>query len=334
MLIGPYDARDRFVGGAPVAFRNLVAYVERRGVPFRLIDTRKFAGPLHALPNLVWLHVQLWLAIPGARAVMLNGSRRGLVDVGPWVFVVCALFGAKFCLRPFGGDFDEICARVPRWHRFLLRRTILRADILFLETPALVARYTGTVPRVAWLPNARSRPELAAERRAFAKRFVFMSHVSTEKGAGVLLEAAEKLGAAFTVDFYGPVHDAALGERIQASGRYRGVVAPEAVLSVLRNYDVVVLPTFAPQEGLPGVIVEAYSIGMPVIATRWRAVPDIVKDGHTGLLVAPNSAEELAAAMQSIDETLHARFCAGALRAFDAFDGERVHRGALDLILE
>lgn len=334
MLIGPYDARDRFVGGAPVAFRNFVADAGRRGVPYRLIDTRKFAGPLHALLNLVWLHVHLWVSIPGARAVMLNAGRRGVVDIGTWVYLLCALFGTRFCLRPFGGDFDEMFARVPRWHRFILRRTILRADVLFLETPALVARYTGTVPRAVWLPNARPRPERAPERRVFARRFVFLSHVSAEKGAGVLLDAAETLGAAFTVHFYGPIHDAALGERIRASGRYRGVVAHGGALAVLRDYDVLVLPTFAPHEGLPGVIVEAYSIGMPVIATRWRAVPDIVEDGVTGVLVTPHSADELAAAMRSIDEALCARLSAGALHAFGAFDSERVHRGALDIILE
>jgi glycosyltransferase involved in cell wall biosynthesis len=334
VLIGPYDAHDRFVGGAPVAFRNFVASVAQRGVPYRLIDTRKFAGPMHALLNLAWLHLQLLVSIPRARAVMLNGARRGVVDIGPWVYLLCALFGAKFCLRPFGGDFDEVCARVPRWHRFILRHTILRADVLFLETPAPVARYTDTVPRAVWLPNARSRPERAAERRAFARRFVFLSHVSVEKGAGVLLEAAEKLGTAFTVHFYGPIYDAALGERIRASGLYRGVVAHGGALAVLRDYDVLVLPTFAPHEGLPGVIVEAYSIGMPVIATRWRAVPDIVEDGVTGLLVEPHSVDDLAAAMQSVDDAQYARLCAGALHAFGAFDSERVHRGALDIILE
>jgi glycosyltransferase involved in cell wall biosynthesis len=334
VLIGPYDACNRFVGGAPVAFKNFVADVVRRDIPYRLIDTRKFSGPLQALFNLVWLHVQLWVSLPGARAVMFNAARRGVVDLGPWVFAMCALFGAKFYLRPFGGDFDDMCARAPSWHRYILRRSILRADILFLETPALVARFTGTVPRVVPFPNARPRPEHVAERRTFARRFVFLSHVSAEKGAGVLLDAAETLGNTFTVHLYGPIQDATLGERVRTSGRYRGVVAPGDVLTVLRDYDMLVLPTFAPHEGLPGVILEAYSIGMPVIATRWRALPDIVEEGVGGLLVAPRVADALASAMRSIDEALHARLSAGALRAFDRFDSARVHHGVLDVVLE
>ncbi len=333
VLIGPYDARDRFVGGAPISFRNLVAYVDRSGAPYRVIDTRKFDGSFHTLRNLAWLLVHLVVWAPRARVVMLNGSRRGLIYLGPAVHALCALTRTTFCLRPFGGDFDRICADAPAWHRFILRRTIFHADVLFLETPFLLQRFAGQVPRAVWLPNARPRPERTAHRRAFARRFVFLSQIAVDKGAGDLLDAVDRLDGSYTVDFFGPIADAALGKRLATSGRYRGVVPPESVLDVLRDYDVLVLPTFTPHEGLPGVVVEAFSIGMPVIATRWRALPDLVEHGVSGFLVTPHSVDELVAAMASIDDAALARLSAGALRAFDPFDSERVNRVALDVLL-
>ena len=39
---------------------------------------------------------------------------------------------------------------------------------------------------------------------------------------------------------------------------------------------------------------------LPVIATRWRGIPDLVADGVTGLLVQPKNADELAKAMQRL----------------------------------
>ncbi len=332
VLIGPLDTGDRFVGGATISFRNWVDFVARSDVPCRVIDTRRFAGPLHTLRNLLWLLFQLTRQLPGARAVMLNGSRRGLIYLAPVVCALCRVFGADFYLRPFGGDFDEIVARAPRWMRPAIDRMLRGTHTLLLETPALMEHYTGRVSRTVWFPNARSRPEPRAP-RSFGRRFVFLSSITIDKGAGFLLDAAERLDGSYVVDFFGPIVDEELGTRVRASGRYRGPVAPAQALATLREYDVLVLATFTPHEGLPGVIVEAFSIGMPVIATRWRAVPDLVEDGVSGLLVAPQSADDLVSAMRSIDETMFTRLSAGSLRAFYAFDSERVNRRVLDLLL-
>lgn len=47
-------------------------------------------------------------------------------------------------------------------------------------------------------------------------------------------------------------------------------------------------------EQLPTTILEAYACGVPVIASRLGALPDIVQDGVTGLLFAPGNAADLA----------------------------------------
>ena len=47
-------------------------------------------------------------------------------------------------------------------------------------------------------------------------------------------------------------------------------------------------------DGLPTVIIEAFAKGVPVVGTRTAAIPEIIKNGINGFLVAPNSPEELA----------------------------------------
>jgi glycosyltransferase involved in cell wall biosynthesis len=333
VLIGPYDAADRFIGGAPVSFRSLVEFTGRTGVSCATIDTRRFSGRLHAPLNLAWTLACAALQIPRTSVVMLNASRRGLIYLGPLLYGLCRLCRARFCVRPFGADLPRIVARLSPLHRLVLRRTLFRAAVLFLETRNLMERYQGVALETAWYPNARPRAIPIREPRAYRKRFVFMAHISEGKGAGVLLDAMTQLDESFTVEFYGPVTSDALARRLRERGCYRGCIPHRTVLETLRSYDVLVLPTFSEHEGYPGAIVEAYSLGMPVVTTRWKSIPEMVTDGESGLLVAPNSAEELAAAMKSIDQASFERMCAGALRQFDAFDGDRVHRHVLDALL-
>ena len=50
-------------------------------------------------------------------------------------------------------------------------------------------------------------------------------------------------------------------------------------------------------EGMPYALLEAMSMGLPVVATRVCGCQDVVEEGVTGLLVAPDRPEELARQM-------------------------------------
>jgi glycosyltransferase involved in cell wall biosynthesis len=61
-------------------------------------------------------------------------------------------------------------------------------------------------------------------------------------------------------------------------------------------------------------VVEALQAGLPVIAARWRSLPELVEHGANGLLVEPASVAELAGAMALLarDDELFARLARGA----------------------
>lgn len=50
-------------------------------------------------------------------------------------------------------------------------------------------------------------------------------------------------------------------------------------------------------EGLPNAVLEAFAAGVPVVATAVGGVPELVKPGHTGMLVAVRDVDALADAM-------------------------------------
>ena len=64
---------------------------------------------------------------------------------------------------------------------------------------------------------------------------------------------------------------------------------PDQVPAYLARARALVLPSIC-YEGAPRTVVEAYAAGVPVVANRYGALPGVVSDGVTGLLVEPGDA--------------------------------------------
>jgi phosphatidylinositol alpha-1,6-mannosyltransferase len=84
------------------------------------------------------------------------------------------------------------------------------------------------------------------------------------------------------------------------------------------------LPTI--QEGFGLVFAEAMAAGLPVVACRAAAVPEIVADGQTGVLVPPERPDELAMAMETVlmNHGFRKGLADEARRRVEAYDLDRV----------
>ncbi len=72
-------------------------------------------------------------------------------------------------------------------------------------------------------------------------------------------------------------------------------------------------------EGSPLSVLEAYAAGVPVIANRLGALPELVVHGETGLLVEPGDVGDLAAALRRLsDDAESERMGRGARSAWEA----------------
>jgi glycosyltransferase involved in cell wall biosynthesis len=87
----------------------------------------------------------------------------------------------------------------------------------------------------------------------------------------------------------------------------------EDVVPWLQALDLFVLPSYG-EEGVPQAILQAMACAIPVVSTPVGAIAEAVEDGVTGLLVAPRSAEALAAGLATLrdDLALRMRFAAAA----------------------
>jgi glycosyltransferase involved in cell wall biosynthesis len=69
---------------------------------------------------------------------------------------------------------------------------------------------------------------------------------------------------------------------------------------ILSQLDIFVLATHS--EGFPVSILEAMSVGIPVVASNVGGIPELIENGTTGILVEPNNFDQLASAIIEILE--------------------------------
>lgn len=123
--------------------------------------------------------------------------------------------------------------------------------------------------------------------------------LSPEKNYGGLIDVAKLVGdkrndVAFVVFGEGFLREE-LEARVKQAGLERRFFFPgfrKDVKSLMAEADVFVLPSFT--EGLPNVVLEAYAVKRPVVATAVGGTPEVVEDGVSGFLTKPEEAEKMA----------------------------------------
>lgn len=146
-------------------------------------------------------------------------------------------------------------------------------------------------------PFARAQP-LPALAFDGHKVVGMVARLDLQKGFEYLLCAVRELCVAFRelkVVIVGEGPDRkAIEDMIQQYGLQRNVVLAgqqSDMPGVYAAIDIFVLPSL--NEGLPMTILEAMAASKPVIATRVGAIPSLIKDGDTGLLVDPRDSDGL-----------------------------------------
>lgn len=274
--------------------------------------------------------------------VLVFGSNGFIFSMVP---ILRSLAGRrKFYVHICGGSFDLFLNKLNP----VLRRVIIGA----------LNRCAGVVVQTDYLQThlapALRCPVLASPNRRYltqyqaspvgdqTPRLVYLSTVRQDKGIFVLLDALRALhasGSKLQCDIYGelwPQDEQAFLSQLKntPNASYRGHVEPNNVAEVMSQYDVLTLPTFYQGEGHPGVLVESMMVGLPVVTTNFRAIPEVVVHGQNGLLVEPGDSESLRKALSQIElsPTLLANMSEQALHQRNKFDANRVLPEYLNLL--
>jgi glycosyltransferase involved in cell wall biosynthesis len=138
------------------------------------------------------------------------------------------------------------------------------------------------------------------------EELVFVGNLLPRKGLNDLLQALSSpllKDKAWRLSVIGSGNAAALYREAEAVGvgprvRFLGWQNRLSVIAHMRNAAAVILPSHA--EALPLVVLEALSLGVPVITTEVGAIPDWLTDHKNALLVPPHAPLRLAKAIAEI----------------------------------
>lgn len=330
------------IGGVRVLFRQLVEDLRKDDtidiVVVNLTGRRRdFLSRVFALGTAA---VKILFYIRKVDVVTFHPTNRALLLLGPFVYVLSKMLKRPLVVRKFAGNYHEVYRNYPGVIRRILRRTVFQADIFMFETRFLCDYFGKLCRRVEYYPNNRPAATAKIETRQKARHFVFVGQMKRAKGVPELFEISDSLDANIHIDLYGTLgFDMSAGELDSLNrrhrARYKGEVPPEKIIDLLGRYDAVVLPTRRKAEGYPGIILEAYTCGLPVISSKCGAIPEIVSDS-CGLLVEPGDPRQLKEAILRLyaDEALLQRLQRGALEQARFFDSRKWNAAFRDFCLE
>ncbi|MEX2158067.1 MAG: glycosyltransferase [Dehalococcoidia bacterium] len=204
--------------------------------------------------------------------------------------------------------------QAPEWspfHLYITRHALAGADHVTatgLSLASATLRYTPREKPVTVVPFGVDLEQFQPPARDAVRDgevvIGSVGRLSIEKGLDVLLDAAARLqqnGVSVRTVLAG---DGPLRAKLEAQAQrlgiasqveFRGEVPHDAVPGVLAELDIFVMPSKA--EGFGVAALEASAMELPVVASRVHGIPDVVRDGRTGLLVPPANADALASAI-------------------------------------
>jgi colanic acid/amylovoran biosynthesis glycosyltransferase len=211
-----------------------------------------------------------------------------------------------------------------------LSRKADRATFIALENEFDGEFFFGAVkpPTKLFLNRSGTMRDGSASERDEASylRVLSVGTLQEKKGQLVLIEALDQLGRRgvpfrCTIVGSGPLESEI---RTEIAARELGTLVTleayrphDEVLELYAEHDVFVLPcvvaTNHDRDGLPNVLVEAVASGCVVVSCPVSGIPELIEDGHSGLLVAEHDASALATALERLatDTALRARLRRG-----------------------
>lgn len=320
LLIGPLPPP---LGGVQLMVHMQLHSSLAREFELHVVDTSK-RQLRWAVANPTW-RTPLYLARDFARLVgalvrvrpdaVLVHAASTLSFLRDWLFMLIArLSGAKVVCHYHGTLHTRFPSGETRSGRAIGRLLMSVAHRVVVLSPTYQREMGKAWKRddLAWAPNMadidlfRSVPaETPAPWLAPGERAVlFVGRLSAPKGIYDLFDAIPHVVRRHPearLVLVGVAESDAMEPVVRAEAERRGIAARVTFLGSLEGRDkaaayvasqMIVLPSWT--EGFPLVIPEAMAAGLPVIATAVGAIPDFVKDGEDGFLVAPRAPRELA----------------------------------------
>lgn len=183
--------------------------------------------------------------------------------------------------------------------------------------------------RITVKPNFAADSGIGDHAGEFA---LFVGRWSQEKGVEILIPTWERIARNIPLLVVGPGQPSDRRPYERVGIQLLGSQDRTLVLELMKSAKCLIFPSLW-FEGMPMTILEAFATGLPVIASRLGAMPELVTDGANGILFTPGCVDELASAVERLcsDRKLSVRMGQNA-RAF--YESHYSPRANYELLLQ
>ena len=339
VFVGSFQpAKDGTVGGQLFACRSLIDSPISNFIEFVLIDSTQRSLPPPSLPTRFLLAVQrtlrfsIAIADPSVKSSLIFSSFRFFSLAEKMTMALFGRFARKRVVISFRSEItNQISGYV--YIYFLVRMGIACADNVICQSheakSTLATLFPTIKSKIKVIPNwiGTSVYSSIAERRMSlgcqptprrAVRLLFLGWIERFKGVYTLAEAFRSLvleGHDIAIDFVGSgsqteeLSEFFRQNQLATRVVFHGWLSGQDKLNVVEQADIIVLPSLS--EGMPNALLEAMAAGLPVVASSVGGIPDLVKDGYSGVLVSPNDPIALASALKRLVESRDLRISFG-----------------------
>lgn len=290
-VLGHFALNDIFLDGQTIKTKNITEELQNQlgKEQVLIVDTHGRIKTILKAP------FQVLKALINSKNVLIFPAQNGLRVYAPLLVMLRPLFNKKkLHYIVIGGWLPHFLKR-----RKFLSRILKRFDAIYVETNIMKkAMQAQGFENICVLPNCKKLPILSQGELAYPQggpyRLCTFSRVMKEKGiedaVNAVIQVNKSLGfQAFSLDVYGQVDKmqsewfAELQNRFPEYIRYCGLVPFDKSVDILKEYFALLFPTYYEGEGFAGTLIDAFSAGVPVIATDWKYNSEIV-NSNTGFI--------------------------------------------------
>ncbi|MCK5615320.1 glycosyltransferase family 4 protein [Candidatus Pacearchaeota archaeon] len=350
LLIGPYPPPEH---GTSIPFKIFCDFLkENIGANYHICILNSQTGdkavePLFS-PSVILrvakLFFSLIISMCSSKKIIIFGSQRFVSFTGLIVLILRPL-GKEVSIRINGGAYEIYLEKMPFLLRTIVKKTLGLCCRIVVETEVVASQLKFVWPKQLRVVSNYRNPidGINYEKSNSNKqvKFIYTGVIRRSKGCQELIDAflilkkrfsESKIGIRLILDFYGPIYDRdIIDERtldLNDDSRitFHGNISQSQLIEAYKLSDVFVFPSYWQTEGHSGALVEAMMVGFPVVAARWRATPEIIKDGQNGLLCSPKDVNSLVDCMEkmALDDKLRAKLAKAAFETSKRFNANIV----------
>lgn len=245
--------------------------------------------------NSIKLLINCFLLIKKCENIIILPAHNGVKIFIPLFSLLNKIFHRKLHYIVIGGWLPEVLEKNKK-----LKNVLSKFDGIYVETQVMVKSLSKLgLDNVKYLPNFKRLDILKNNELVYSieepYKLCTFSRVMKEKGIEDAIKVVETINQnlgrkVYSLDIYGQIDKdyqkkfKSLKDDFPEYISYKGIVDFNNSVKVLKDYFILLFPTYYEGEGFAGTIIDAFSAGIPIIATNWRYNDEIIQDKHDGLL--------------------------------------------------